>query len=226
MREFIVENLISGDSLSMATIVMNNVVSILIAFLIMFTYKITYTGASFSKNFCVSLGAIILVTTMIMSVISNNVALSLGMVGALSIIRFRTAVKDVKDATFIFWCIAAGIGCGVSQYALVAVGSIFVMLFYFLTRSTAENGKMLLVIQSDPNVQNEVLAVIDDHFGNKAHLTMKNMTDTNCEMIFTVSERLLDKANEKHMIDVGERLLKIEGVHRFNQVEQQDSISR
>ena len=66
---------------------------------------------------------------MIMSIISNNIALSLGMVGALSIIRFRTAVKDVRDATYIFWAIAAGIGCGVSQYALIVIGSAFLLLF-------------------------------------------------------------------------------------------------
>lgn len=226
MREFIIENLVNSESIGMAEILLNNVVALLVAFFVMFTYKITYSGPSYSRKFNISLGAILITTTMIMSVISNNIALSLGMVGALSIIRFRTAVKDVKDATFIFWTIAAGIGCGVSQYSLVAIGSIFLLLFYLLTRQVGESGQMLLVIEGKPETHNEVLAVIDEHFHGKAHLTMKNMTESSCELIYRVEENALKKANEKAMVEIGERILAINGINRFNQVEQQDSISR
>ena len=121
MRAYILENLTNTESLDLAVILLNNTVSLVMAFFIMFTYKISYTGSAYSRRFNVAIGSITLITTMIMSVISNNVALSLGMVGALSIIRFRTAVKDVRDATYIFWAIAVGIGCGVSQYALIAI---------------------------------------------------------------------------------------------------------
>ena len=67
-----------------------------------------------------------------MSVIGNNIALSLGMVGALSIVRFRTAIKDVRDTAYIFWCIAVGICCGVSEYFLVGVGSLVIFLVLLL----------------------------------------------------------------------------------------------
>ena len=122
MREYIIENLMNTEALSVTVILLNNLVAIIAAFFIMFTYKISYTGPAYSRKFNISLGTITIITSMIMSIISNNVALSLGMVGALSIIRFRTAVKDVRDATYIFWAIAVGIGCGVSQYALIAIG--------------------------------------------------------------------------------------------------------
>ncbi len=89
-------------------------------------------GLHTAGKFNISIGSITIITAMIMSIISNNIALSLGMVGALSIIRFRTAVKDVRDATYIFWAIAAGIGCGVSQYALIVIGSAFLLLFLLL----------------------------------------------------------------------------------------------
>ena len=111
MREFIVENLTNTEALSMTVILMNNIIALIVSFFIMFTYKISYVGSAYSRKFNVSIGTITIITAMIMSIISNNVALSLGMVGALSIIRFRTAVKDVRDATYIFWAIAAGIGC-------------------------------------------------------------------------------------------------------------------
>ena len=130
MREFIVENLTNTEALSVTVILMNNVIALIVAFFIMFTYKISYAGPAYSRKFNISIGSITIITAMIMSIISNNIALSLGMVGALSIIRFRTAVKDVRDATYIFWAIAAGIGCGVSQYVLIVFGSAFLLLFY------------------------------------------------------------------------------------------------
>ena len=112
MREFILENLMDAQGLNLLQIVLNNVVAMAGAFFLMFVYKITYSGAAYSRKFNVSLGMIVIVTTTIMCVIGNNVALSLGMVGALSIIRFRTAVKDARDAVINFWAQALGIGCG------------------------------------------------------------------------------------------------------------------
>lgn len=101
MREFIVENLTNTEALSVTVILMNNVIALIVAFFIMFTYKISYAGSAYSRKFNISIGSITIITAMIMSIISNNIALSLGMVGALSIIRFRTAVKDVRDAFFL-----------------------------------------------------------------------------------------------------------------------------
>lgn len=131
MREFIVENLTNTEALSVTVILMNNIIALIVSF-IMFIYKISYVGTAYSRKFNISIGTITIITAMIMSIISNNIALSLGMVGALSIIRFRTAVKDVRDATYIFWAIAAGIGCGVSQYALIVIGSAFYFFFLLL----------------------------------------------------------------------------------------------
>lgn len=226
MREFIVENLTSAETLGFAVIVLNNIVAMAAAFFIMFTYKITYSGTAYSRKFNVSIGAITIITTTIMSVISNNIALSLGMVGALSIIRFRTAVKDVRDASFIFWGIAAGIGCGVSQYSLIGVGSVFLMLFLLLTRNVVSSGRQLLVIQGKPEAQNQMEAIVNEHFSGKAHLTVKNLSETSCEMIYSIREGMLYKANARNMIDISQRLMKVEGVERVNLVEQQDDIAR
>lgn len=226
MREFIVENLTSAETLSFAVIVLNNIVAMAAAFFIMFTYKITYSGTAYSRKFNVSIGAITIITTTIMSVISNNIALSLGMVGALSIIRFRTAVKDVRDASFIFWGIAAGIGCGVSQYSLIGVGSVFLMLFLLLTRNVVSSGRQLLVIQGKPEAQNQMEAIVSEHFSGKAHLTVKNLSETSCEMVYSIREGMLNRANAKNMIDVSQRLMKVKGVERVNLVEQQDDIAR
>lgn len=226
MREFIVENLTGEATVSIAVVVLNNIIAMIAAFFVMFTYRITYAGTAYSRKFNVALGSIVITTTMVMSIISNNIALSLGMVGALSIIRFRTAVKDVRDAAFIFWAIAAGIGCGVSQFTLVGIGSISLLLFMLLTKQTIESGHQLLVVYGKPEAQNEIEAVVEAHFGSAAHQTVKNVSADHCEMVYRVREAVLKKANEKNMIDISQRLMKTEGVERVNLVEQQDDISR
>lgn len=226
MREFIVENLTSETSLSVATIILNNIVALAAAFFIMFTYKLTYSGTAYSRKFNLTLGTIALVTTMIMSVISNNIALSLGMVGALSIIRYRTAIKDVRDASYIFWAIAIGIGCGVSQYALIGIGSIFLFLFMLFTKQAAVDNRQLLIIQASLDAQNQIEGMVDSHFDGQVSQMMKNVTAETCEIIYSVKEGTLKKANEKNLIDISQRLMKLDNVHRVNLVEQADDIAR
>ncbi|SMB89038.1 protein of unknown function [Desulfonispora thiosulfatigenes DSM 11270] len=226
MNEFILENLTNTESLKVSVILLNNIVALAVVAFIMLTYRITYTGTAYSKKYNISLGMIAIITTMIMSVISNNLALSLGMVGALSIIRFRTAVKDVRDSAFIFWAIASGIGCGVSQYMLIAIGSFVLFVFLLIMRQISPDNRQLIIIQTIPAVQNKVEGAITEHLGKKVRLTMKNLTKETCEMVYTVSEGALEKANQIQMVDIVQKLIKIEGVHRVNVVEQLDDISR
>lgn len=226
MREFIVENLTNTEALSVTVILMNNVIALIVAFFIMFTYKISYTGSAYSRRFNISLGSITIITAMIMSVISNNVALSLGMVGALSIIRFRTAVKDVRDATYIFWAIAAGIGCGVSQYALIAIGSAFLLVFLMLTRKGFASYKKLMIVQGDLASLHKIEAAVDQFFDGKAPVTMRNVTASSCELVFSIGEGILSAAAKEKQMDISEKLIKIDGVKRVNIVDQKDELSQ
>ena len=226
MREFIVENLTNTEALSVTVILMNNVIALIAAFFIMFTYKISYTGPAYSRKFNISIGSITIITAMIMSIISNNIALSLGMVGALSIIRFRTAVKDVRDATYIFWAIAAGIGCGVSQYALIVIGSAFLLLFLVLTRKEFVTCSKLMVVQAEAGSLHKVEAAVDTFFSGKVHASMRNVTETSCELVYTIGEGLLEKAAKDNQMDISEKLIKIDGVKRVNVVDQKDELSQ
>lgn len=226
MREFIVENLINTEGLNTGLILLNNVVALAAAFFIMFVYKITYSGAAYSRKFNVSLGMIVVVTTSIMCVISNNVALSLGMVGALSIIRFRTAVKDVRDSSFIFWAIAVGIGCGVSQYLLVGVGAFFTFLFLLLTRQVVPDNRQLLIIRGELDTQNTIEGVVDSFFNQAAHQIVKSASGGSFELVYGVSGSLLKKAARRNTVDIVQKLMKTPGVLSANLVEQTDDISR
>lgn len=226
MRDFIIKNINNVETIKLSIVIMNYTVALMAAFFIMFTYKITYTGTAYSRKFNLTLGTITIVTTMIMSIISNNVALSLGMVGALSIIRYRTAIKDVRDASYIFWSIAVGIGCGVSQYSLIGVGSIVIFLFMLMTKQSLMDERNLLIIQGSLKAQNNIEAAVENHFGGKAHKIIKNLSKESCEIIYTIQERVIVKSDEKNLIDISQRLMKIEGVERVNLVEQTDDISR
>ena len=226
MKDFILENLTNGTNVDILSILFNNIVAMFMAFFIMFVYKLTHVGVNYSRKFNLSLGAIAITTTMIMGIISNNIALSLGMVGALSIIRFRTSVKDVRDAAYIFWAIAVGIGCGVSQYLLIGVGSITLFAFMMLTRQTASSGMQLLIVQGELKAQNQIEIVVGEYFEGKAHLSIKNATVGSCELVYKIGERVLKNASEKQQLDIVQKLLKVEGVMRVNLVEQQDDISR
>lgn len=226
MREYIIENLTNTEALSLTVIMMNNVIALIMAFFIMMTYKISYQGNAYSRRFNISIGSITIITAMIMSIISNNVALSLGMVGALSIIRFRTAVKDVRDATYIFWAIAAGIGCGVSQYALIAVGSAFLLLFLLLTRKGFTSCAKLMVVQGELSSLHKIEAAVDTFFGGKVQAAMRNVTETSCELVYSIGEGLLYKAARENQMDISEKLIKIDGVKRVNIVDQKDELSQ
>ncbi len=108
------------------------IASLILGAVICLVYKLTYKGVLFSANFCLSLLAMELITTFIIMTVTSNVILSLGMVGALSIVRFRTAIKDPMDIAFLYFAICAGIMTGAGLIGLAAVGVIIVGAVLFL----------------------------------------------------------------------------------------------
>lgn len=121
------------SAISMGTVLVSITLSFLLSLFIVFIYRSTYAGVNFSSNFAGCLMMISMVTTLVILVISSNVVLSLGMVGALSIVRFRTAVKEPTDTAFLFWAIATGILCGagyvtISILATLLLGLLFVLI--------------------------------------------------------------------------------------------------
>ena len=226
MREFITKNLLNTEGLQLSTILLNHFAAMMAAFFVMLAYKITYSGAAYSRKFNISLGMIILVTTSIMSVISNNVALSLGMVGALSIIRFRTAVKDVRDSAYIFWAISIGIGCGVSQFMLIAAGSLSLFLFLLLTRQIIPDNRELLVIRGNLDQQDAVRWLVEEYFHRAAHQVVRSASGQSFELVYGISAGKLRKAEKQNMVDIIEKLMNAEGVSSANLIEQTDDIGR
>lgn len=123
------------------------ILSFLLGLFVYYVHKRTYTGVMYSSGFGVSLIGLCMVTTFVILAVTSNVVLSLGMVGALSIVRFRTAVKEPLDLVFLFWSIAAGIVLGAGMIPLAVFGSVLLglVLVIFVGRKAADTPYMLVV---------------------------------------------------------------------------------
>ena len=121
-----------------------------IGLFIFFVYKKTFTGVMYSASFGVTLIAMTMITTLVILAVTSNVVLSLGMVGALSIVRFRTAIKEPLDIAFLFWSIAVGIVLAAGMIPLAVIGSVVigVVLLVFVNRKSYVN-PYILVLQCD-----------------------------------------------------------------------------
>ena len=136
-----------GTPLTIGDIIVAILFSFATGLFIFFIYKKTYSGVLYSRNFNITLIMSTMVASIIMMAIGGNLALSLGMVGALSIIRFRTPIKDPRDITFLFWAIAAGIVNGIQFYKLSVVSSLMLggVLIIFSKNMVTSNPYILIL---------------------------------------------------------------------------------
>ena len=148
--------------------IVDSLIGLLVAFFvglfIYFVYKKTFSGVIYSHTFNISLIIMSMATALIIMGISSNVLLSLGMVGALSIVRFRTPIKDPMDIVYIFWAIVSGILCGAGFIPLVVIGSILIgaVLIIFINKIKIENPYLLIVKYSDLHVENSIEHVVSE----------------------------------------------------------------
>ena len=210
-KELLYYLLENNTNISIAEIAIGLILSVLLAFFIYFVYKKTYSGVMYSKNFNVTLILIAAITTMVMMIIGSNLALSLGMVGALSIIRFRTAVKDTKDSAFIFWAIAVGISCGSGIYAIAILGSIVIaLILFFINRGVLDETTYLVIVHGSDNLNVDAVTESIEKNCQKTNLKMRNITTSNTDITYEVS---FAKGKD---IEISKALKAIEGVSGIN----------
>jgi len=132
---------------------------------ILYVYRKTFTGVMVSRSFGVSLMALTLITTLIILAVTSNIILSLGMVGALSIVRFRSAIKEPMDIAFLFWAISVGIVTGAGLIPLAVIGSLFigVVLMVFSSRQVSESPYLLVVRCRDEETEQRAMTVVNGH---------------------------------------------------------------
>ncbi len=167
------------------------VLALLLAFclglFIFFVYKKSFSGVMYSGGFGVTLVAMCLITTFLIMAVVSNVVLSLGMVGALSIVRFRTAVKEPLDIAFLFWSIAAGIVLAAGLIVLAVFGSLLVgiVLLLFARRTCADFPYILMVRCADAQTEQKTVEFVKSQV-KKMVLKSKSMADGTVELNYEV----------------------------------------
>lgn len=143
------------------------VLTILFAFgiglFIFFVYKKTYQGVMYSSSFGVTLIALTMITSQVILAVTSNIVLSLGMVGALSIVRFRTAIKEPLDIAFLFWSIAAGIILAAGMIPLAVIGSVIIglILLFFVNRKSHKNPYIIVLSCVDHKAEQEAMKYVN-----------------------------------------------------------------
>ena len=175
-----------GTALSVEEIILHIISSGLIGIAIYISYWYTHIGTAYSKKFNVSLITLTVLTGTVMTVIGNNIALSLGMVGALSIVRFRTAIKDSRDTTYIFWAIIVGICCGVGDYLVASVGTIVVFIILLILGRVRNENRILLIIKAARNNETAIekcliIFITKPYYVSKIHLRNQLNLFMNCQ---------------------------------------------
>ena len=182
-------------AISLPDMALSLALSFCLGLFIYFVYKKTYSGVMFSRTFGGSLVAMTMITTMTILAVTSNVVLSLGMVGALSIVRFRTAIKEPMDLAFLFWAIAGGIVLAAGMIPLAIVGSIIIGIILILFCNRKSLDKPFIAVISCQNANAEKL-VADYLAGQvkKAVVKSKSAQQGNIELTYEVSLKGEDTA--------------------------------
>lgn len=226
MREYLFQLLeTSGGELTFETIVLRMAMAAGIACFLFLSYRISHSGSIYSMKFNVSLVALVLITTTVMIVIGNNIALSLGMVGALSIVRFRTAIKDSRDTVYIFWAIVVGICCGSGDYLVASVGSAFIFVMLLLLGRIRNDNRALLILRIARISEAKAEGLIFQYYARKAILRAKNTTPDSVEFIYELNGKYLNQPAASGGSSITDAVYALDGVEYFNIVMQNDEIT-
>ncbi|GIO12902.1 DUF4956 domain-containing protein [Cohnella xylanilytica] len=194
-------NLEAFRSLSYVDLLWGLLIALLVGLFIYWVYRKCYRGVVYSHNYNMTFVLMTIITALIIMTISTNIVLSLGMVGALSIVRFRTAVKDPMDIVYMFWAISAGIAAGAKIYPVAVGGSLVVgAVIWWLSRRKENGLPYLLIVHYDEKAEDEVKRRI-----RKIHSVLKSKTIKKSGIELTVEIKMqgdnLSLMNELSAVD-------------------------
>lgn len=219
IKNSVMENFTSDISLGRMCIALG--FSTVLALYIFFIYRFTAKSDFYSKDFNKAVALMSVITTAIVLAMQSNLVISLGMVGALSIVRFRNAIKSPMDLVFLFWSISAGIisGAGLYEIALIASLLVTILLFLLDMLPTPRAAQLLIVNSSDVNAFPEMEAILKDQTRTFS-VKSKNLTEQGLDLVVEFQcpkdedEELLSTFHElSHVISVS--VLSHDGERRF-----------
>jgi len=175
------------NSFSVSDVLLAMGLSFVLGLFIFLIYKKTYSGVMYSDSFGIALIAMAMITSLVIIAVTSNVVLSLGMVGALSIVRFRTAIKEPMDIAFLFWAIGVGIILGAGLLPLAIIGSVIIgiIVLVFSSRKVGDIPYILVVNCGGNDAENTVRNLIKEE-AKKSLLKSKSVNNTGIELIYEV----------------------------------------
>ena len=199
IKKSVLENF--TGTISIGSMLLSLVVAFLIGMFIIYVYRKTYTGVVYSKAFSLCILMLAMVTAMIIRTISSNISLSLGMVGALSIVRFRTAVKEPVDTGFMFWGISAGIMAGAGLYIPAIIASLALGVLYFVTYLVGFRtaNRYLLVLKYKSSAHDDVMRKLKSL--KKFKIRSKSIFDKEIELSLEVDVKDNGKLTDTNIVD-------------------------
>lgn len=179
-------------------------IALLLGGVIYLVYRKFYVGVIFSRSFAITLVGMTVLTCMVTLAISTNIVISLGMVGALSIVRFRTAVKDPMDLLYLFWAITTGITAGAGMYVLAVLAAVIMIVMIYLFYHRQQNGKIYIVVIHIPEMMPEM----------KSYATLEKFVilSNSKTMRKEKTEMAVEVFCRQNQMDFTEKIRKIENV--------------
>lgn len=152
-------------SFSVPDIIIGMLFAVIIGLFIFYIYKKTFSGVMYSAGFAMTLPGLAMVTTLVIMAVTSNVVLSLGMVGALSIVRFRTAIKEPMEIVYLFWSLAVGIIIGAGLIPMAVIGSLIigVILLIFSNRKVNLNPYVVVVSCQNQNAERSAIDILNNN---------------------------------------------------------------
>jgi uncharacterized membrane protein YhiD involved in acid resistance len=169
-----------NTTLSTTDIILGLLVSLVAGLFILMVYRSVMRQVSANRSFCITLMLVCSISAMVVLTITSNLALSLGMVGALSIVRFRTAIKDATDTAFLFWCVAAGITAGAGFYMITLIGCLFIGVMCVIGTAVLDGSAktyLLVVRMTETEVSDKVENIFDKYKMNYKLSTLTQNDD-------------------------------------------------
>jgi len=159
-----------------------------VAVIISQVYKYTHRGMNYELSFMATLVCLAPIVSVVMLFIRGDLVLSLGLIGSLSIIRFRTPIKDTRDMVFLFWVIAVGLGCGTYNWIIVIISAIFIVIvmfiLHFMKYGRSSNNDFVLVVNGSKASQSEVVASLIQRYTSETRIRSQEIDEDFWEIIY------------------------------------------
>lgn len=195
----------TGISISLIDLMISLTVAFGLALGEVLVYRVTHRGLNYERSFLVTMVLVAPVVAVVMMLIRSNLALSLGMVGALSIIRFRTVIKDTRDMVYLFWAVAIGLGCGTYSWLVVATASAFiagaVLLLHFVQYGRPRHSDYVLVVSGSSRAPLDPIRRLIARHVDRSELRSYDAKDEGWELVFELRIPNEEQGEEPDIID-------------------------